>query len=336
MTGRPDQVDVAATKSSPVDVVTERDLASEALLRSLLASTGPTTASSARRTSRSRGRPGSPGSSTRSTARSTTSTASRRTRSRSRWWPAPPVPERWTAVAGAVHSVVRRPDVHRRPRAAAPGSTGARCAATPARPLAESLVGTGFAYTVQRRTEQGQLLAALLPADPRRAPDRVGGARPVHRSPPAASTCTTSAGSSPGTSPRGAGRGGVRRGGHRAARRAGGRGDDRRRAARQRRAARRVPRGARGGVRRLTGAAVPAAGPRRDRTPSGQRRAAPHAPPGRRATRRPAGGDRRPRQRFVRARGKCGTIRSAPGGTNQCARALSPYLTTARTTRHGV
>ena len=47
--GRPDHVDVASTKSSPTDVVTAMDTASEALLRGRSGEPGRTTASSARR-----------------------------------------------------------------------------------------------------------------------------------------------------------------------------------------------------------------------------------------------------------------------------------------------
>ena len=160
--GRPDQVDVAATKSSPVDVVTERDLASEALLRALLAEHRPDDGILGEEDEPVAGTSGltwvvDPIDGTvnylygiPSYAVSVAVVAG------------PPVPERWTAVAGAVHSVADG-----RTFTAGRG-LGARLDGRPlranaARPLAQSLVGTGFAYTVERRTEQGRLLADLLP-----------------------------------------------------------------------------------------------------------------------------------------------------------------------------
>jgi myo-inositol-1(or 4)-monophosphatase len=160
--GRPDEVDVAATKSSPVDVVTERDLASEALLRSLLAEHRPDDGILGEEEGHVTGTSGLT-------------------------WVLDPidgtvnylygipayavsvavvsgghVPEEWTAVAGAVHSVAEG-CTYRAGRGLGAFRDGRPLRANPARPLAESLVGTGFAYTVQRRTEQGRLLAALLP-----------------------------------------------------------------------------------------------------------------------------------------------------------------------------
>jgi len=160
--GRPDRVDVAATKSSPVDVVTERDLASEALLRSLLAVHRPDDGILGEEDEPVEGTSGltwvlDPIDGTvnylyriPAYAVSVAVVAG------------PPVPERWTAVAGAVHSVAdgRTFSAGRGLGAFADGRP-LRCGA--ARPLSESLVGTGFAYTVQRRSEQGRLLAELLP-----------------------------------------------------------------------------------------------------------------------------------------------------------------------------
>jgi myo-inositol-1(or 4)-monophosphatase len=160
--GRPDRVDVAATKSSPVDVVTERDLASEALLRSLLAEHRPEDGILGEEEGHATGTSGLT-------------------------WVLDPidgtvnylygipayavsvavvagghVPEEWTAVAGAVHSVAEG-CTYRAGRGLGASRDGQPLRANPARPLAESLVGTGFAYTVQRRAEQGRLLAELLP-----------------------------------------------------------------------------------------------------------------------------------------------------------------------------
>lgn len=160
--GRPDQVLVAATKSSAVDVVTEMDLASEALLRSLLAEHRPDDAILGEEEAY---RPGSSGLT----------------------WVLDPIdgtvnylygipayavsvavvaggpdPATWTAVAGAVHAV---PDGRTWTAGRGLGAylDGRRLCVNAARPLAESLVGTGFAYTRQRRTEQAQLVAEVLP-----------------------------------------------------------------------------------------------------------------------------------------------------------------------------
>ena len=60
--GRPDDLGVAATKSSPIDVVTEMDIAAEKLITVLpRTSTGPTTGSSARRARAARALTGIPG-----------------------------------------------------------------------------------------------------------------------------------------------------------------------------------------------------------------------------------------------------------------------------------
>jgi myo-inositol-1(or 4)-monophosphatase len=160
--GRPDQVDVAATKSSPIDVVTERDLASEALLRSLLAEHRPDDAVLGEEEGHATGTSGLT-------------------------WVLDPidgtvnylygipayavsvavvaggaVPEEWTAVAGAVHSVAED-RTWTAGRGLGAFVEGRPLRARPARPLSESLVATGFSYTNPRRAEQGRLVAELLP-----------------------------------------------------------------------------------------------------------------------------------------------------------------------------
>ena len=160
--GRPDHVDVAATKSSPIDVVTQRDLASEALLRRLLAEHRPGDAVLGEEEGLV---PGTTGLT----------------------WVLDPIdgtvnylygipayaisvavvaggadPAHWTAVAGCVHAVADG-----RTFTAGRG-LGARLDGRPLRvnaprPLAESLLGTGFGYTVERRRVQGRVIAALLP-----------------------------------------------------------------------------------------------------------------------------------------------------------------------------
>jgi myo-inositol-1(or 4)-monophosphatase len=160
--GRPDRVLVAATKSSPVDPVTEMDMASEALLREALARIRPDDAILGEEDDF---HPGTSGLT----------------------WVLDPIdgtvnylygipayavsvavvaggpdPATWTAVAGAVHAV---PDGRTWTAGRGLGAflDGRRLTVNAARPLADSLVGTGFAYTRQRRTEQGALVAEVLP-----------------------------------------------------------------------------------------------------------------------------------------------------------------------------
>ena len=160
--GRRQHVEVAATKSSAVDVVTAMDLASEDLVRRELARLRPDDGLLGEEGGY---RPGTSGVT----------------------WVVDPIdgtvnylygvpayavsvgvvagdpdPERWTAVAGAVHSVVDGvtytaglgQGAHR---------DGEPLAVNPARPLATSLVGTGFGYVAERRRAQGRVLAELLP-----------------------------------------------------------------------------------------------------------------------------------------------------------------------------
>jgi myo-inositol-1(or 4)-monophosphatase len=160
--GRPDRVLVSATKSSATDVVTEMDVAAEALLRSLLAEHRPDDAILGEE---GEFHPGSSGLT----------------------WVLDPIdgtvnylygipayavsvavvaggpdPATWTAVAGAVHAV---PDGRTWTAGRGLGAylDGNRLRVNDARPLAESLVGTGFGYTRQRRTEQARLVAEVLP-----------------------------------------------------------------------------------------------------------------------------------------------------------------------------
>jgi myo-inositol-1(or 4)-monophosphatase len=159
---RPARVQVAATKSSDVDPVTAMDLASEAHLRELLARLRPDDAVL-----------GEEGDDVPGTTGLT--------------WVLDPVdgtvnylygvpafavsvgvvvgepdPERWTVVAGCVHSVV---DGRTYTGGHGLGSyrDGERLSVNPARPLATSLVGTGFGYRAGRRRVQGRVLAELLP-----------------------------------------------------------------------------------------------------------------------------------------------------------------------------
>ncbi|NTW38388.1 MAG: inositol monophosphatase [Cellulomonadaceae bacterium] len=160
--GRPGRVDVAATKSSAVDVVTAADLASETLLRRRIAEARPDDAIL-----------GEEGGLLAGTSEVT--------------WvldpidgtvnylygiPAyavsvaavvgPPDPAGWTVVAGCVHAVA---DGRTWTAGLGTGAflDGERLTANEARPLSESLLGTGFGYRAERRRSQGRVIAEVLP-----------------------------------------------------------------------------------------------------------------------------------------------------------------------------
>lgn len=160
--GRPDRVQVAATKSSEVDPVTAMDLASEAHLRELLARHRPDDGVLGEESGLE---PGTTGLT----------------------WVLDPIdgtvnylygvpayavsvglvagdpdPERWTVVAGCVHSVVDGV-TYTAGRGLGAFRDGRRIAVNEPRSLATSLVGTGFGYRAERRRVQGRVLAELLP-----------------------------------------------------------------------------------------------------------------------------------------------------------------------------
>lgn len=160
--GRPRRVDVAATKSSPIDVVTAMDLASEELLRRTIAERRPGDGVLGEEDGLAGG----------STGVTWVVDPIDGTVNYLYGIPAyavsvaavvgPPDPARWTVVAGAVHAVADG-----RTWTAALGR-GARLDGTPLHvnapvSLAQSLVGTGFGYTVERRRGQGRVVAELLP-----------------------------------------------------------------------------------------------------------------------------------------------------------------------------
>lgn len=160
--GRPERVEVAATKSSDVDPVTDMDRAAEALLRRRLAEERPDDAIL-----------GEEGDDVPGTSGLT--------------WVLDPIdgtvnyvygvasyavsvavvaglpdPGRWTALAGCVHSVVDG-----RTWTAARGG-GAERDGRPLRvrrpdALSRSLVGTGFGYAPERRARQAEVLVDVLP-----------------------------------------------------------------------------------------------------------------------------------------------------------------------------
>lgn len=160
--GRPDRVEVAATKSSPQDVVTAMDLASEALLRERLAQWRPDDGILGEEQGYE---PGTSGIT----------------------WVVDPIdgtvnylygipayavsvaavvggpdPLTWQVVAGCVHAPV---DGRTFTAGLGQGSylDGRRLRVNSAVPLAQSLVGTGFGYVAERRRAQAAVVADLLP-----------------------------------------------------------------------------------------------------------------------------------------------------------------------------
>nr|WP_203670155.1 inositol monophosphatase family protein [Cellulomonas pakistanensis] len=159
---RPARVQVAATKSSDVDPVTAMDLASESHLRALLAEHRPHDGVLGEEHGLE---PGTSGLT----------------------WVLDPIdgtvnylygvpafavsvgvvagdpdPARWTPVAGCVHAV-EDSRTYTAGRGQGAFRDGVRLEVNPARPLASSLVGTGFGYLAARRRAQGRVLAELLP-----------------------------------------------------------------------------------------------------------------------------------------------------------------------------
>ncbi|MGF0117035.1 inositol monophosphatase family protein [Promicromonospora sp. Marseille-Q5078] len=160
--GRPERVEVAATKSSAVDPVTAMDRASEELLRARLAAERPEDAILGEEGDDVPGTSGltwvlDPIDGTvnylygvASYAVSVAVVAG------------PPDPERWTALAGCVHSVVDgRTWTAARGGGAERDGRALRVGRPPS--LAQSLVGTGFGYDAARRAHQARVLATVLP-----------------------------------------------------------------------------------------------------------------------------------------------------------------------------
>lgn len=155
-------VEVADRKSSPVDIVTQVDRDSEALIRERLAAARPLDGFF--------GEEGGRGSSTSGLT-----------------WVVDPIdgtvnylygiphyaisiavvegeadPQSWTALAGVVLNPVTGELFHARRYGGAFLGTSPIAIAEPV-PLAESLIATGFAYARATRAEQGELIARLLP-----------------------------------------------------------------------------------------------------------------------------------------------------------------------------
>jgi len=173
--GRPERVRVHATKSSPVDVVTAMDLASEDLLRRRIAELRPGDGI----LGEERGyEPGSTGVTwvvdpidgtvnyLYGLASWSVSVAAVVSPVDPQGVAGPagtaPDPQTWTVLAGAVHAPV---DGRTFLAGRGLGATldGAPVRVNDDRPLAESLVGTGFGYLAERRRAQAAVVADLLP-----------------------------------------------------------------------------------------------------------------------------------------------------------------------------
>jgi myo-inositol-1(or 4)-monophosphatase len=160
--GRPNRVDVSGTKSSPIDVVTEMDLASEALLRRAIAEHRPDDGVLGEEQGHVPGTSGltwviDPIDGTvnylygiPAYAVSVAVVAG------------PPNPQEWTVLAGCVHAVADG-RTWLASRGGGAFQDGVPIRVNPPRPLAESLVGTGFGYRAERRRSQARVVAALLP-----------------------------------------------------------------------------------------------------------------------------------------------------------------------------
>jgi myo-inositol-1(or 4)-monophosphatase len=161
-TGRPDDVEVAATKSSAQDVVTAMDLAVEAHLRERLAELRPDDAILGEEGGSSDGTSGvtwvvDPIDGTvnylyglPSYSVSVAAVVG------------PPDPAAWTVVAACVHAPA---DGRTFVAALGRGATldGAPIRVRTATSLLDSLVGTGFGYRVERRVAQARVVAEVIP-----------------------------------------------------------------------------------------------------------------------------------------------------------------------------
>lgn len=160
--GRPDRVEVAATKSSPVDVVTQMDADSEALLRRLILDERPDDAILGEEEGHVAGASGltwviDPIDGTvnylygiPAYAISVAVVAGT------------PDPEHWVPLAGCVLHVV---DGRTWSASRGGGATldGRPLRVNDAKPLAQCLVGTGFGYASERRAAQALVLTHVLP-----------------------------------------------------------------------------------------------------------------------------------------------------------------------------
>lgn len=160
--GRPETVEVAATKTSAVDVVTQMDLAAERTLREVILQERPDDGVLGEEGGLQPGTSGitwvlDPIDGTvnylygiPAYAVSVAAVAG------------PPEPGAWTLLAGCVHAVA---DGRTWTAGRGQGATldGRAVRVNDARPLSESLCGTGFGYRADRRRAQARVLLEVLP-----------------------------------------------------------------------------------------------------------------------------------------------------------------------------
>ncbi|MDM7853571.1 inositol monophosphatase family protein [Cellulomonas alba] len=165
--GRPERVDVAATKSSPVDVVTAMDLASEDLLRRRLAELRPADGILGEEQGWTRGSTGitwvvDPIDGTVNYLYGLASWSVSVAAVVDPDSGAAPDPATWTALVGCVHAPV---DGRTFQAALGRGAVldGRPIRVNASKTLSESLVGTGFGYRRARRVSQARVVAGLLP-----------------------------------------------------------------------------------------------------------------------------------------------------------------------------
>lgn len=160
--GRPETVEVAATKSSVVDIVTQADADSEALIRRILATERPNDGVLGEEESYLQGTSGltwvvDPIDGTVNYAYGVASHAVSIAVVEGS-----PDPAMWTAIAGAVYDVTTGQTWSAGAGEGA-DSDGAPIRVPAARPLGQSLVGTGFGYDAHRRASQARVLMTVLP-----------------------------------------------------------------------------------------------------------------------------------------------------------------------------
>jgi len=162
--GRPEHLDVAATKSSPVDVVTEMDLASEKLVAELLAARRPEDGLLAEEGSGSEGSSG-----VRWVVDPLDGTVNY-LYGRPDWAVSVAAELHGRTVVGVVEVPARGETVHAvLGRGAYVNGRRAHCRPSP--PMAEALIGTGFGYLRERRVRQAAVVREMIPRlrDVRRA-----------------------------------------------------------------------------------------------------------------------------------------------------------------------
>lgn len=159
--GRPADLAVAATKSSPIDVVTEMDVAAEKLVRKLIAERRPDDAFLGEEGADTSGTTG-----VRWIVDPLDGTVNY-LYGLPTWAVSVAVEQDGETVAGAV-SIPMRGEMFHAVRGGGAWVTGAResgrrLACRPAPPLDQALVATGFNYVAEVRTHQAELAARLIP-----------------------------------------------------------------------------------------------------------------------------------------------------------------------------